>query len=166
MELDLLLRLITAGAAIIALIGGLYKFGTKYGSAIKMRLTKSKSSARGRLKALLTGTHPKLEQEINRLKEVPARVQKMEKSLRQVAHRQQKFEQTIQPLRENVEHIWGLFQVKCPDVKCKSPILTRIPNSLIKGTHPVDGRPKGKLLGGREEQVMCDRCKGVFHIVY
>ena len=168
MELDLLVRIIPVVAAVLAIIGGLYKFGAKYGSVIKMRLTKFKNSASVRLKAFLTGIHPTVEQEISRLREVSTRIQEIDRFLQQVAQKQQNLEQTIRSLRENVTYVLGLFQVKCTNVKCGSLITTRIPIPFIKGMHPVDGPPTGKLGGwaGKEDEVICHRCHRVFHIVY
>ena len=78
----------------------------------------------------------------------------------------QSLSNTTQEMHENLQHFINLFAIQCPNPNCKIWINIPIPSSLIKDIHLVDGRPTGKFLVGREMQVTCKHCRGVYHIVY
>jgi uncharacterized protein YbaR (Trm112 family) len=70
----------------------------------------------------------------------------------------------LQAYKNSQQYFNDIFAYHCPN--CNNVIWLDIPSAMVKEIHLVDGLPKGKFLQGREEQVICEKCKNAYHIVY
>ena len=102
-----------------------------------------------------------LEKEINKIEELNTQVKNLSETTRQT---QKNFDERLQKIHNNLQYFNNIFAYPCPN--CKSVIWLDIPFAMVKEIHVVDGLPKGKFLQGREKQVICEKCKNAYHIVY
>ncbi|MCS4542152.1 MAG: gp58-like family protein [Euryarchaeota archaeon] len=66
--------------------------------------------------------------------------------------------------REIRDLLLSIFTYPCP--KCTYPIQISTPRIMVKDIHEDDGRPIRKLKTRKESKVICEQCKGTWHIVY
>lgn len=102
-----------------------------------------------------------MEKKVAKITDLDAQVKTLSETTQQ-AHKN--FADRLKMIHENLQYFNDIFTVSCPN--CKKPITIHIPFNMVKEIHLVDGPPKGVFLQGREEQVICQACGQVYHIVY
>ena len=135
---------------------------TKYFILVLIPTTVSTIMLQAYIKSLERKTET-LKKEIPKIESLNAQVKNLSE-INQQAHKN--LSDRFQRVHENLQYFNNVFAIQCPNPTCRQWISIPIPASLVKGIHPVDGRPTGVVGLGREMQIRCEACEQVYHIVH